>query len=274
MTAGAASFDFVRQLVMTEMGIVIESGKEYLVESRLGPVARGAGLPSIDALVMSLRAGKAPDLRRQVLDAMTTNETTFFRDAEPFVCMEKLVVPELLKARASSRKLRIWYAASSSGQEPYSVSMLLQEHFPETQGWLVDQFGTDISRSALARAMAGRYTQAEVNRGLPAKYLIKYFEKVGSEWQIKDTIRKMVKYEELNLHGRWPMAGKFDIVFIRNVMIYFDVEAKKRILSRIHDMLAPDGFLFLGAAETTFNLDGRFVKAEFPRSGCYRRASA
>ncbi len=265
----AASFDYVRVLVREEAGIVLEPGKEYLVDSRLGSLARREGIASLDALVDSLRSGKAPELRRKVLDAMTTNETTFFRDTEPFELLRTTILPRLIAARAGVRRLRIWYAASSTGQEPYSVSMLIREHFPELLAWQLDQFATDISQPVLERARAGIYSQLEVNRGLPVQLLLKYFVKKGLDWQLSDSIRKMVTFQELNLNRPWPLLQKFDLVFIRNVMIYFDVDAKKRILSRIHGLLPPDGYLFLGAAETTFNLDPRFERLNFARTGCY-----
>jgi chemotaxis protein methyltransferase CheR len=264
------AFEFVRRLVYTETGIVIDEGKEYLVEARLGPLARTEGLASIDALVQSLRTGVAPGLQRKVIAAMTTNETTFFRDTEPFRLLEGTVLPALIEARRDVRRLRIWYAACSTGQEPYSVSMLVRESFPELLQWNLHQRATDISDDALERARAGRYTQIEVNRGLPAKLLVKYFEKHGQEWRIHDVITQMVRFEELNLNGPWPPQAKYDVVFIRNVMIYFDVEAKRRILGRMYDLLEPDGFLFLGAAETTFSLDDRFERMDVRGAGCYR----
>jgi chemotaxis protein methyltransferase CheR len=176
----------------------------------------------------------------------------------------------LIEARKATRQLRIWYAASSTGQEPYSVSMLLRDRFPHLSDWKMDQLATDISRPALDRARAGTYSQLEVNRGLPARYLVKYFRKENSDWQLDDVIRRMVRFEEMNLITAWPTLGTLDIVFIRNVMIYFDLDAKKRILDRIYRSLAPDGYLFLGAAETTLNLDDRFRRGESGRGGCYR----
>lgn len=266
------SFDFVQTLVAKDAGIVLEAGKEYLIEARLGPVARRAGFASIDSMISALQADPASDLRRLVLDAMTTNETSFYRDIEQFMALEKHLLPSLIAARKTQRQLRIWYAASSTGQEPYSVSMLIHEKFPELLNWKLDQLATDISSYALERARAGVYTQLEVNRGLPARLLPKYFTKNGQEWQLAEQIRKMVRFERFNLNAVWPAThGKFDVVFIRNVMIYFDIPAKKRILSNIHDRLAPDGLLFLGAAETTFNLDERFTRVNLERSGCYMR---
>lgn len=264
------SFDYVREFVKSEAGIVLDEGKEYLVESRLAPIVRSEGLASIDALVQALRASRQTELHRKVVDAMTTNETTFFRDIEPFELLRTDLIPALIQTRKLSRRLSIWYAASSTGQEPYSVSILLREHFPELAGWTIEQIGTDICRKALERARAGRYSQLEVNRGMPAKLLLKYFDKQGLEWQLKDDIRSMVTFQEMNLNGTWPRLPQFDIVFIRNVMIYFDVPAKQRILGRIFDMLRPDGYLFLGAAESTMNLDERFVRLPANRAGCYR----
>ncbi len=263
-------FDFVRELVEKDAGIVLEPGKEYLVESRLGPLARTEGLPSLEALVHSLKTGRASDLRRKVLDAMTTNETSFFRDVEPFELLRTTILPALIEARQQVRRLKIWYAASATGQEPYTVSMIIREHFPGLASWDVEQIASDISRPALEKARAGRYSQLEVNRGLPAPLLVKYFQKQRLEWQLRDEIRQMVDFRELNLNARWPPLPKFDIVFLRNVMIYFDVAAKKRILGDIHRLLNPDGFLFLGAAETTLNLDARFTRTSFDRASCYR----
>lgn len=267
-----SSFDFVRSFVRTEAGIVLDAGKEYLVESRLAPIVRSEGLPSLDALVQTLRAGRKTELHRKVVDALTTNETTFFRDIEPFELLRTELLPALIKTRQLSKRLSIWYAASSTGQEPYSVSILIREHFPELANWKIEQVATDLSRPALERARAGRYSQLEVNRGMPAKLLLRYFDKQGLEWQLKDEIRSMVTYQELNLNGNWPWPRlpQFDIVFIRNVMIYFDVPDKQKILGRIYDMLRPDGYLFLGAAETTLNLDERFVRIPANRAGCYK----
>ncbi len=265
---------YLRDMVLKELGIVLDEGKDYLIESRLGPIARRESLGGLDGLATAIRTGRSPELKRSVLDAMTTNETTFLRDVTPFEVLETSVLPKLIEARRASRKLRIWYAASSYGQEPYSVSMILNDQFPELAGWQVDQLGTDICRNALERAKAGRYSQLEINRGLPARLLVKHFKKEGPDWQLSDSIRKMVKFEELNLIQRWPPMGTFDIIFIRNVLIYFDIETKRQIFGRIHDMLAPDGYMFLGSAESTLNIDDRFVRSENGKGGCFRLAKA
>jgi chemotaxis protein methyltransferase CheR len=259
-------------VIRADAGIVLEAGKEYLVDSRLGPVAKREGLASIEALVVAARGARGAELRRKIVDAMTTNETTFYRDGEPFDYLEKHILPKLIQSRRDKRQLRIWYAAASTGQEPYSVSMLIREQFPELLKWQLTQLGTDYSRPALDRARAGRYSQVEVNRGLPAKLLIKYFAKQGLEWEISSDVRTMVKYDEMNLNAPWPTMGQYDIIFIRNVMIYFDLDAKKRILNNIYRLLPADGYLFLGAAETTFNLDERFVRSDAGRAGCYQKA--
>jgi len=268
MSLAAAAFDDVRALVCGEAGIVLENGKEYLVESRLGPVAKRHGFASIDALVAGLRRAD-PALRRSVVEALTTNETTFFRDVEPFEALRQHVIPRLIEARRDRRTLRIWYGASSTGQEPYSLVMLLLDQFPELAGWDVTHFATDINLDVLARARTGRYNQIEMNRGLPAKYLVRYFEKVGLEWQVKSEVRDRVRFEPLNLIKPWPALATFDIVMLRNVMIYFDVDAKRQILARLHRHLQPDGYLFLGGAETTMGLHDAFQRLPYERAGCY-----
>lgn len=268
MAISVAEFEFVRSLARTEAGLVLDAGKEYLVESRLQPVARSAGV-SLEELFVKLRGTKG-EIRDKVIDALTTNETTFFRDVEPFEMLRTTVLPELIESRKRERQISVWYAASSTGQEPYSVSMLIREHFPQLETWDVQQFGTDLSPTAIARARAGRYGQVEINRGLPANYLVKYFKREGPEWRVSDAIRSMVRFEEMNLVRPWPTMKPVDIVMIRNVLIYFDVETKKQILERIRKVLRPDGYMFLGGAETTINLDDNFTRQQFNRSGCYR----
>jgi chemotaxis protein methyltransferase CheR len=270
MSINADDFEFVRTMVRAQAGIILEPGKEYLVESRLLPLAKREGFASIEELVAKTRAPLGNGLNQKIVDSMTTNETTFFRDVEPFEALRKFVLPELIERNKQTRRLSIWYAASSTGQEPYSVSMLIQEHFPQLLSWDLQQLATDISPSVLARAREGKYGQVEINRGLPANYLVKYFSKQGNEWQLKESIRKMVRFQELNLIRPWPTMADADIVMIRNVMIYFDIEAKKQILGRIRRILRPTGYLFLGGAETTMNLDDSFVRQQYERAGCYR----
>jgi chemotaxis protein methyltransferase CheR len=274
MALGPATFDFVRTLVHDEAGIVIETGKEYLVESRLLPLARRANIADLDAFVTLARGTLGALTRRRIIDAMTTNETSFFRDGKPFDCLRKEVLPALIAARKAERSLAIWCGASSTGQEPYTIAMMIREHFPELLSWKLTFVATDLSADVLARAKAGRYNQIEINRGLPPGLVAKYFEQQGLEWEIAAPLRNMVTFQELNLNRPWPAFPPLDIVLMRNVMIYFDVEAKKRILGRIRQALRPDGYLFLGAAETTMNLDDAFERLAFERSGCYRHARA
>ena len=253
--------------------IVLDPGKEYLVEARLAPLVRELGLDSIGALVARLRLPAGSALADRVTEAMTTNETSFFRDVAPFQALRTTVVPPLLKARVGQRRLRVWCAASSSGQEPYSIAMTLDDAFPELAGWDVSITATDLSKEMVERGRAGLYKALEVNRGLPAPMLVKYFTKIGVDYQLKDRVRSMVEFTELNLIGAWPAFGSFDIVFLRNVLIYFDVDTKRTIIGRVKRLLAPDGYLFLGAAETTMNIDDGFERVPVERAGCYRRTS-
>jgi chemotaxis protein methyltransferase CheR len=275
MTANADSFKFVCDLVHRRAAILIETGKEYLVEARLAPIAKTHGLASVDALVQKLRTNETGPLSHEVIEAMTTNETSFFRDIHPFEALRTKVLPDLIRARASTRCLRIWCAAASTGQEPYSIAMTIREHFPELATWNVQIVATDINATVLARARAGIFRQLEVNRGLPAVMLIKHFDKVGADWQIKESIRKMISFQEVNLLERWPLASEQDIVFMRNVLIYFDIATKKVLLRRVRETLREDGFLFLGGAETTMNIDNELVSLRAsPASLVYQHARA
>lgn len=258
MSTSVASFQFLRDLVYKRSAIVVEQGKEYLVESRLGPLARREGFAGIDELVVALRRDSAGDLTARVVEAMTTNETSFFRDIHPFEALRGAIVPKLLESRAASKTLRIWCAAASTGQEPYSIAMTLRDHFPELAAWNVQILATDINKTVLARAREGLYKQLEVNRGLPATALVKHFDRVGTDWQVKESLRRMISFQELNLLDRWPLFTAQDVVFMRNVLIYFDVQTKRSILERVRQNLRPDGYLLLGGAETTVNIDDGF----------------
>lgn len=259
MTISASDFDFVRRYVREASAIVLEDGKQYLVESRLMTVANRAGLPSVSEVIARLRAAPQGPLGRQVVDAMTTNESSWFRDVNPYNALRGSVLPELMKLRAGERTLRIWSSACSSGQEPYSVAMLLREHFPMLDTWNVRLVATDLSSEMIARARAGVFTQLEINRGLPAKLLVKYFERRGPDYKLRDELRRAIEFRELNLAAPWgsQIVGA-DVVLLRNVLIYFDNDTKRQILSRVRQVLRPGGYLFLGTAETTLNLDDAF----------------
>jgi len=264
------NFNFVRELVQTRSAIMLTDEKVYLVESRLQPLARREGFASLDEFVAKLRMAANSSLYGKVVEAMTTNETSFFRDVQPFEALRKMVLPELITQRAAKRQLRIWCAASSTGQEPYSLAMLMREHFPQLATWDVKILATDLSTQVLEKARSGCYNQIEVNRGLPAPFLLKYFDRLGLNWQLKETIRQMIEFRPMNLIEAWPTLPTMDIVLIRNVLIYFDVPTKKGILAKIRRVLSPDGFLFLGGAESTLNLDDSYVRSEVERTSIYR----
>jgi chemotaxis protein methyltransferase CheR len=266
-----ADFDLVRTMVRQRSGIVLDEGKAYLLEARLSGLAVREGFASVERLLASFRTERSNGLETRVVEVMTTNETSFFRDIQPFEALRQVVLPDLLERRAREKRLSIWCAASSSGQEPYSLAMLLHEHFPNIVAtWKMQIIASDLSTEVLDRARSGLYSQVEVNRGLPARLLVKFFEQRGLQWQLKDDIRRMVALKQLNLVESWPPLPPPDIVMLRNVLIYFDVEMKKTILGKIRRLLRPDGYLFLGGAETTMNLDDGFERVSFNRGGCYR----
>ena len=270
MPITAPTFEYFRKLVEQRAGIVLEPGKEYLIESRLGQVARNQGFHTVDELGVELAKSSFNSLHRQVVEAMTTNETSWFRDIHPFDALKKKVLPDLIATRAADSRLQVWCAASSSGQEPYTIAMIIREYFPPLRDWKVQILATDISTAMLAKARAGRFTQLEMNRGLPAPLMVKYFVKDGTEWQIKDELRQMVEFRELNLAERWPLLPPVDIIFMRNVLIYFDIALKKDILRRVRQVIRPDGFFFLGSAETTMSLDEAFERDQIDRAVVYR----
>lgn len=274
MAISTADFEYVSRLAHSEAALVIEPGKEYLVECRLGPLAQREGFTSLAEFVKHLRAEvKINGLHHRAIDALTTNETLFFRDFHPFEALRRSILPAVLEQRASSRRLAIWSAACSTGQEPYSLAMLLLEHFPQLAGWTVSILATDLSPTVLQRAREGTYSQLEVNRGLPASYLVKYFTKREEKWGIKDEVKKMVEFRPMNLIQPWPVMPPFDLVLIRNVMIYFDVVTKQTILRKIRNCLLPHGYLFLGTAETTANLDPEYRPVSFGKAVVYSVAS-
>lgn len=272
MAMTAKTFEYVRQLVLSRSAIVLEPGKEYLVESRLLPLAKVHGFADLDAFVDAMAANSFNTMHRQAVEAMTTNETSFFRDIHPFDALRTSIIPELITRKSASRQLNIWCAAASTGQEPYSLAMLLREHFPVLASWKVTFIATDLSTQVLAKARSGRYGQLEVNRGLPAPLLVKYFTKDGTEWVVKDELRNMIDYRELNLIENWPAMPTLDLVMIRNVLIYFDVPTKKKILGNIRQRMAPHGYLMLGGAETTMGIDEQFERVQIDKGVAYRQA--
>ena len=273
MALDAGDFDYVRGLLRKLSGLVLEAGKEYLVETRLTPVAKQAGYDSLPDLITQLRSRALNNLHMKVVEALTINETQFFRDIHPFRALRTTILPELINRRLAVRQLNLWCAAASTGQEPYSVAMLLAESFPDLANWNVRYIASDISDEVLEQAQQGYYSQLEVNRGLPAPLLVKYFGRQGTKWQIAEQIRRRVEFRNINLIQAWPSLPPMDIILMRNILIYFDVETKKAILGKVRQLLRPDGYLFLGSAETTLNLDTTFKKVQFDKTVCYQLRS-
>jgi chemotaxis protein methyltransferase CheR len=261
-------YDFIRKLVRERSGLVLSADKQYLVESRLLPVARKAALVSLSDLVRRLKEPNAQGLAVEVVEAMMTNESFFFRDKLPFEHFRETIIPSLITARASQRRIRLWCAAASTGQEPYSLAMCLKEMARQLTGWRIDILATDISNEVLEKAKAGVYSQFEVQRGLPIQMLIKHFTQVGETWQVAPEIRAMVQFRPFNLLNDFAGLGMFDIVFCRNVLIYFDQPTKVGVLDRIARTVERDGYLVLGAAETVVGLTDSFKPAP-ERRGLY-----
>lgn len=263
-------FEYIRKMLREHSAIVLDDGKEYLAEARLGPLVRQEGVSTVSELVIRLQKTPFGRLHSQVVEALATNETSFFRDSTPYESLKTEVIPQLIKLRENERQINIWCAASSSGQEPYSVAMLLKEHFLVLKSWNVHIFATDLSREMVERTAEGRYSQLEINRGLPAPLLVKYFQKDGTGWRIKDEIRSMVDPQELNLVNSWGSLPRMDIVLLRNVLIYFDIETRLMIFNKLRSVLKPDGFLLLGGGETTMNLDDGFQRVHFGKCDFYQ----
>ena len=260
-------YEFLRKLLKERSGLDLSADKQYLVESRLIPLARRSGLPGIPELVAKIKGG-ADALTSEVVEAMTTNETFFFRDKIPFDHLRQTILPALLQARASRRALRIWCAASSTGQEPYSVAMCVKE-FAGLAGWRVEIVATDLSQEVLEKSKAGIYSQFEVQRGLPIQMLVRHFTQTGELWQLNADIRAMVQHRQLNLLQDFSHLGTFDVIFCRNVLIYFDQDTKAGVFGRLARMLDTDGVLLLGAAESVVGISDAF-RPDPERRGVYR----
>jgi chemotaxis protein methyltransferase CheR len=270
VTIDREGFEYVSTLVRNDAGLVLETGKEYLVEARLRPLAQEAGLTSVQAFIQRLRTPSGSPMRRRVIEAMTTNETSFFRDVHPFESLKKRILPLVIASRREERRLNIWSAACSTGQEPYTIAMIIKEHFPELASWSCRIIATDLSREVLARAQAGRYSQLEVNRGLPVQYLSRYFVRDKLDWEIKKDLRAMVEFVEMNLTRAWPPLPRVDIIFLRNVLIYFDVGVKRQIFEGMHRQLRHDGYLLLGNCETTLGIHDGYERLPDDKGGWHR----
>ena len=265
----SADFDFVAQLLKRRSGLALAADKLYLLEARLAPVASQFGLADLHAVVAKLRTGNEA-IATAVVEAMTTNESFFFRDKTPFDHFDNIMLPRLLQARAATKTLRVWCAAASTGQEPYSLAMILREKAALFDGWRIEVSATDLSSEVLERAASGLYSQFEVQRGLPIRFLLKYFTKISDQWRLNDDIRSMVQFKQFNLLDSFTRLGLFDVVFCRNVLIYFDEATKRNILERIARQMRDDGFLVLGAAETVLGITSKFAPFDSAR-GLYAK---
>ena len=264
-------FLYVCELINEEAAIVLEAGKEYLVETRLAPLAKTEGFHSLADLVSNLRYHAPPSLVKKVVNAMTTNETSFYRDVHPFKALHAHILPELVDSRSSTRALHIWSAACSSGQEVYSIQMMLKDHFPQLATWHNYVLATDICTDVLEKAKNGIFRQIEINRGLPAPQLMRHFTQQAGEWVIKEELRKTIEFREMNLAGPWPPLPQMDLILLRNVMIYFNNETKKAILSKVAKILRPNGYLLLGASETTWGSEELFERLVVGNTTVFKR---
>jgi chemotaxis protein methyltransferase CheR len=264
-----ADFNFLRSLLHQRSGLSLSPEKRYLAESRLGILCRRRGIDGLETLIQRLRPGSDTALENAVIEAMTTNETLFFRDQTPFELFRNVILPEKLATNAASRSLRIWCAAVSTGQEAYSLAMILDEMTAQLAGWKITIVGTDISGDVLERARTGIYSQFEIQRGLPIQRLLRHFQQVGEKWQVSERLRSMVELKQHNLLDPSGHLGHFDVIFCRNVLIYFDLPTKAKVLGALATRLAPEGIVILGAAETVIGISSTIVPDRQHR-GLYR----
>jgi len=262
------NYRFLRDYLYRQSGIVLEAGKEYLLESRLGPLVKQHNLGTLNDLCLALQKNRHVNLNREVVEAMTTNETMFFRDTTLWEELRNTVLPELIARNQAVRRLRFWSAAASSGQEAHSLAIALIEM--GLANWDIQILGTDLSRQMVERARQGRYSQLEVNRGMPTPLLVKYFVRDGLQWRVREEANRCVRFQQFDLRQKLTAFGPFDIVFCRNVLIYFDLETKRGILKEIRRTLSPGGYLVLGSAETTLNLDDSFKRRPLARASFYQ----
>lgn len=276
MAINLTEFDYIREVVKSKSAIILDDGKEYLVELRLGILASNEGFASLNNLIAHLYQTSDATLMKKVVDAMTINETFFFRDLKPFDFLHKHILPALAQSRAETKELNIWSAACSTGQEPYSIAMILHKHFPElARDWQSRIFASDLSHTCLDYARKGHYNQFEVNRGLPVTYLVRYFNQQESRWHLVPEIKNAVRFSEFNLLDNWSKLPKMDVIFLNNVLIYFNLETKKQIFEKIRKQLNPDGYLFLGSSETTFKIAPYFERINSAENvNCYQLAQS
>ncbi len=264
------NYEHIKQVLYQRAAIVLNGDKHYLVESRLLPIARRAGLNTVNELIDRVRVFNSTPVIQEIIDAMTTNETSFFRDGTPFEILKKTVFPELIERRRALKTIRCWSAGCSSGQEPYSLAMLWQDAFGHLTEWQFRVLATDISSLMLERAKQGMFSDVEVNRGIPPNFRTRFFRESSGQWCIDSTLRAFIEFRLLNLIDVWPSPMKADVIFLRNVLVYFDVPTKQMIFNRLRQVLAHDGYLFLGGAETTLMLDDAFERVAVDGGSYYR----
>ena len=274
MSINADDFQAVQKFIFENSGISLVEGKEYLVEGRLQSLVHSEGFDDLHALVVELNGNLKNDLGSKVVEALTTNETSFFRDKHPFETLKTAVIPGLLKGTQADKQIQIWSAASSSGQEPYSLAMLIADSFAWANDWQIKITASDISEEMLRKCRAGLYSQFEILRGLPPQYVPRFFQRAGAKWQVKPEIRKNIDFRYLNLCGDWGNLPQMDIVFMRNVLIYFDSDTKKTILKKMLQVIKPGGYLFLGSGEIPVGLEDRFQPTDFSTSACFKHVPA
>jgi chemotaxis protein methyltransferase CheR len=270
MSLAPQDMEFIRNLVLSRSAIALEDNQHYLVEARLLPLAREAGHQDVPALLSQLRARPFSEQHRRVVEAMTTNETSFFRDVHPWEALKKKVLPAIIERRAAEKRLNLWCAASSSGQEPYSTMMMLRDDFPQIANWDIHFMCSDFSEAMVHRARAGKFNSLEMGRGLPALALVKHFERVGTEFQVKPHLRKGFEWFQMNLAAPWPVLPTMDLIFMRNVLIYFKPEVRAQILEKARRLLLPHGALFLGTTESPHGLCAGLVTETFGPTNYYR----
>ncbi|WP_437185412.1 CheR family methyltransferase [Planctomicrobium sp. SH668] len=270
MPITATNLNYLRDVVSKRSGNVVSNNQDYLIESRLNPLAESIGLKNVEALVSELQRSPTSSLHDKVAEALTINETSFFRDIQPFESLKNEQIPRLIEQNQRSKKISIWSAASSSGQEAYSLAMLILEEFPQLSSWNVEILATDLSPEMVRRTSEGLYSQFEVNRGLPAKYLVKYFQRNGIQWEVSPALKKMVTCRKMNLTLPFMNIQNVDIVMLRNVLIYFDKPTKESILYRMHQVMSRNGCLFLGGGESMVNLDVPFTRQITVPTVCYQ----
>ena len=270
---GSIDYSYLRQLVYEQSQNVLDPSRDYLFETRLSKLLRNRGLTHMEELIQLVRLKRDPVLERQIAEAMTINETSFFRDGRPFELLRTELLPPLIELRRTTRSLRFWSAACSTGQEGYSIAMLLLEHFPQLAAWNLKVEGTDISSEVVHRCQTGTYHRIEMNRGLPARNIVRFFDHHGEDWTVKPELRAMTNFRQANLCGDQlpfpPGTPRFDVVFLRNVMLYFSQETRKKLLANVHRLLAPDGLLFLGSSEQP--ADPAIWTATLAGGTCYYR---